>query len=669
MTSWLQAIAPFIVALLILGVPGACVMAALRVRGFAALALAPAISVSIIAVSAVVAPMIHLPWNWPVVALGTAITTAGVYAARRYIPVLTQATDPACNPSREKPGSIPATLIGVGTALAITTTVLLLNAHDPEQFTQGYDSVFHLNATEFAVQQQNASSFGISDFISATPNHGFYPAAWHGLTSLLIAITGISVPAATNVMWLAVAGVLWPLACVFLTRILFGSRPSLMAAAGALAVAFPSFPYMLLHYGSAYPNTLSNALVPIGVGLVLLIIRANRHKLLEPPLAFALVILYLPGTVVAQPNGIFSIILVVLPLLLWMLFEWAKKGWQKHPAISILRVVIAFALAVLIVWALFLLPQIRSLFNYTSPAFTTFWAGLWRSFSFAPWPVWFPAIALMALVITGIWQACKKKRQYWLLGSFVIIVLCYPTTVGSNDVFFNAVLAPWWDNPERISALLPLVGVPLAALGLTTFMSSLSKRFLYRLWWLGSGGTRLAGVVLLALAVTFSNPGLWQISGAVGRIYNVPQEPDNIAQVDAQELALIKVLDQYTTPEDVIANNPYNGSALAMGLAGRTMLFSYSSQVVLSPDQYTLRFWLNRVGSDQSVCAAAKRLGVTYLLDFGTDYIPAFDNPRSLYPGITLAAGSEGFTLVAKEGQAALYKLTLCAGSPLPAAK
>ena len=71
------------------------------------------------------------------------------------------------------------------------------------------------------------------------------------------------------------------------------------------------------------------------------------------------------------------------------------------------------------------------------------------------------------------------------------------------------------------------------------------------------------------------------------------------------------------------------------------------------------------MGSDQEVCAAAKRQGVTFLLDFGTDYIPAFNDPRSLYPGITLAADSDAFTLVASEGHAKLYKLTTCAGVQL----
>ena len=88
MTSWFEALPAFVAALLMLALPGGAVLLALRVRGLMALCLAPAVSVSVIAVSAVVAPLIHLPWNVAVVLLGTAIAAGAGWAARRFIPAL-----------------------------------------------------------------------------------------------------------------------------------------------------------------------------------------------------------------------------------------------------------------------------------------------------------------------------------------------------------------------------------------------------------------------------------------------------------------------------------------------------------------------------------------------------------------------------------------------------
>jgi hypothetical protein len=113
----------------------------------------------------------------------------------------------------------------------------------------------------------------------------------------------------------------------------------------------------------------------------------------------------------------------------------------------------------------------------------------------------------------------------------------------------------------------------------------------------------------------------------------------------------------------VLANNPFNGSALAMSLAHRTMLFPYSSMSAYDEDLVLLSRGLNMVGFDPAVCAAARHKGVTYLLDFGTDFITAEASASLTFPGIDLAAGSGAFSLVARVGHAKLYKLSSCAGS------
>ncbi|AIY02638.1 hypothetical protein ART_3039 [Arthrobacter sp. PAMC 25486] len=655
MSSWFEALPAFAAALLILALPGAAVLTALRVRGLMVVFLAPAVSVSVVAASAIVAPLIGLPWHLPVLLLGTAIAAAGAWLAQRFIPALRTVPE---NPGWSGIGPVA---VGALVSLAITTALLTLVAATPEQFTQGYDSVFHLNATEYAVETSNGSSFAISGFILPSGKAAFYPGAWHGLASLLAIVTGVSIPAATNIMWLAVAGIVWPLSIMFLTRVLFGGRRLLLVCAGILSAAFPAFPWLLLQYGSAYPNSLSNALVPVGIGLVLLILRPAVHTGLEPAQALAVVALFLPGAITAQPNGVFSILLVLTPLLAYLLFAWLRTGFFRSRRHGWSRLALLALVLAATAGALLSLPQIRSLFNYASLAFMPFPLALLRNFTHAPAPIWFPAVALTLLGVAGALAGRRLAGLRWLPAALLLLAFTYPMTAGTDFGPANILMAPWWDNPERIAALMPLLAVPLAALGMVGFVDWLS----HRLPTLAQRQGRPAAAVGLVVVLVLSNPGLWQMKGQVGIMYNVPAKPDGLAQVDAQELALIHRLGDYTTEHDVIANNPYNGSALAMALAGRTMLFPYSSQGDLSPDLYTLRFWLNRVGSDADVCAAAKRQGVTFLLDFGTNYIPAFDNPRSLYPGVTLAPDSDAFTLVASEGHARLFKLTTCDGSAL----
>ena len=129
MSSWFEAVPAFALALLILALPGVAVLMALRIRGLMALFLAPAVSVSVLAVSAVVAPLIHLPWGIPVVLLGTAVATVAAWVARRLIPALNNILLIAGPRSRVGLG---AALAGAGVSLAITTLLLLLVAPTPE---------------------------------------------------------------------------------------------------------------------------------------------------------------------------------------------------------------------------------------------------------------------------------------------------------------------------------------------------------------------------------------------------------------------------------------------------------------------------------------------------------------------------------------------------------
>ncbi|WP_420820321.1 DUF6541 family protein [Specibacter cremeus] len=642
-----------------LGAPGAVVLAVLRVRGLVAVCAAPAVSVSIIGVSAIVAPWIHLRWGAPVVVLGTAITAAAAFTVKRLVPALRPAQP------RDRRWTVPTAVVGTLVALGITTAVLANVTTSPESFTQGYDTVFHLNATENVLRTGNASSFAISSFILPSGSSVFYPAAWHGLASLLIILTGISVPAATNILWLAVAGVVWPLACVFLVRVLAGPNRTVLAATAVLAAVFPAFPYLLLFYGSAYPNALSNAVLPVGIGLVLLTLRPDRHAPISPAMAMTLVVLFLPGAGLAQPNGVFSILLVLTPLLAAMLVGWLRRGFGLSRRLGWLRLGIAVAVAGGGIGGLFLLPQFRGLFIYTSPAFLPFPLAALRNLTQAPDPVWFPSIVLTLLVLLGLWVCVKTHKRRWLVATLALLVLTYPLTTATNLPLANMLMAPWWDNPERVAAVMPLVAVPLAGMGLGAVVAWLGGKVRGRRRALALRFGEPATAAVLAVVLGLANPGLGQMRDALATMFDVPPGPNNLAQVDADELALIHRLDSLTTPDDVLANNPYNGSALAMALAGRTMLFPYSSQNDLDQDLYNLRFWLNLVGTDPAICAAAKRKGVTYLLDFGTSYIPAFDNPRSLYPGVTLAPDSDAFTLVAREGHAKLYKLTRCGGEPL----
>ena len=167
---------------------------------------------------------------------------------------------------------------------------------------------------------------------------------------------------------------------------------------------------------------------------------------------------------------------------------------------------------------LFTLPQIRSLFSYTSPAFLLFPVALLRNFTHAPDPIGFPSIALTILVVLGTWAGFRRPGLRWLPAALLLLTLTYPLASGTNAALANIVMAPWWDNPERIGALMPLLAVPLAALGLVGALDWLRRRFpgFANSPALARHKGRMTAAAGLAVVLVLSNPGLWQIKAEVG---------------------------------------------------------------------------------------------------------------------------------------------------------
>ncbi|GAA1348067.1 DUF6541 family protein [Arthrobacter roseus] len=654
MTSAYQAIPALLVALAILVIPGTAVMVVLRVRGLTAVALTPAMSISIVGVSAVVGPLIGLRWSWLVVAVGLAVVLIALLVLRRLAPVLANAVAS----TKVEAGPLKWALAGVTVAAVAITARFLLAIDNPEQFTQNYDTVFHLNSVRYILEEGNASSWFVNEF--TRPDAGapaFYPAVWQGLVSLLIQLTGISIPVATNVMWLAGAAVVWPLSAVFLTRILVGARPVVLAAAGVLSAAFAAFPLLLLQYGTVYPNGLSTSLLPIGVALTLVILKQGRESPLPPVAAWLLLVLYLPSQVLSQPNGIFSIAFLLTPLLLILLVRWLRAGFDVSNSNGRRRILLALVIAAVGSVLFFTNPTIQALATWANPQTMPFIEALWRAAANFPVPAWTPAIVLTALVLGGLILLGKRDGRGWLTVTWVMVVIVYGLAIGSANSVGNALISPWYGNPDRLASIMPVIGVPLAAVGIEWLVNAAHRKSGWAVLKNNAPFMAMAAAVVVAAA----SPPLWQLNARTAMAFTIPTTPDESKQLDTDELALLVRLDELAPEDAVLANNPWNGSALAVALADRDVLYPYMTMTAMGADRTLLSKRLDDVGTSSRVCDAAQRVGVTHLLDFGDDLISASENEGArAYPGIDGAAESGAFELIAAEGHAKLYRLKDC---------
>ena len=264
-------------AIIVLMVPGLLVSWAAGARGWVLAGSAGPVSVSVISVTAILTGFAGLPWGMVVVLAVSAVLAAAIFVLRRVLPRSLREHGAPLPAAGSVHGRAPghghrywADMLIAWFVVVVVFLVLFWCLGqifgNIENISQTFDNVFHLNAVRYIVDTGNASSLRVSGFTSSTGIGGFYPAAWHDVASLTQQLTGSTVPAAVNASNVAIAALVWPLSCLLLATASFGRRRIVVVAAAAFSAGLGSFPYLMLDFGVLYPNLLSIALLPAGIG-------------------------------------------------------------------------------------------------------------------------------------------------------------------------------------------------------------------------------------------------------------------------------------------------------------------------------------------------------------------------------------------------------------------
>ncbi|MGH3494509.1 MAG: DUF6541 family protein, partial [Sciscionella sp.] len=301
--SWWQLVPALGCAVLILFVPGYLVVRAWGMSGLVAAGAAAPISASIMAGSAVLGPFLGLRWSpllplWPTLVLGVLGLTARWSFPHWFA---------ACKPSRRRPWRSRWTLLAHLGALAIPAVLitrgLITMIGAPENISQTYDAIFHLNAVRYILDSGSGSSLTLGGMYSNGAHPGFYPGAWHDVVSVVVQLSGASIPMATNAVVIAVGALVWPVAAIFLTTRVTGNKPAPVLLAGALAAGFGALPYLMVDFGVLYPMYLSLALLPSVLALASMAFAAGDRGLTPAWLAVLVLLGAIPGLALAHPSS------------------------------------------------------------------------------------------------------------------------------------------------------------------------------------------------------------------------------------------------------------------------------------------------------------------------------------------------------------------------------
>lgn len=646
--EWIAAVPAILTALLVVYVPGLALLAVIRMRGLALLGFAPVAGVAIVAISALALGFLRVPWSPWAFASAAAIIVGVAFVVGLLltddIPVMPQTV-------RRWPFLVAAMVIGGG----FIAFRLMAYIQVPENISQTNDAVFHLNAIRYIGDIGSASSLQVSGFVGGT---GFYPAAWHGVVSLIVVITGASIPVAANAFTLVIGAVIWTTGIAWLARAITSST-MVAAYAAVLAGTLQTFPVLMFQWGVLYPNALSTALIPAALALVielprLLAVIAER-AFARAILGFLLVGVAAAAILIAQPAAFLIWALLVMVFLSAQALR-RPRGSRAWAALAAL-----LGWAVLgVIWLLFARSTSGSHWGPTEGKFEAAVNVLLNSQVTLP-AAW--AVSLLALI--GLVAAAWRAATRWVVVAWGALAVLYILVASAGrDIFREVLLAPWYADPSRIAAVAPIVVIPLAGLGIATLVRLIRTAYArgvepsvrLRVLSAGIGGVFAVLIAVVALVVTpVATPEFLKDNDVDVSTYRADED----SYLSTDERDLLEQLPALVGPDAVIVGNPSTGTAFGFALSGldvipRTWSPPETEQWAVLAEN------LRDAGSDPQVCDALEAYGdAGYVLDFGEgDTTPG----RWVMPGMTDFDGQPGFTEVAVVGDASLWRITACQG-------
>ncbi len=657
---WTALLGPTILAATLLILPGLVISLAGGLRGFAAVSYAPALSVTTISVAALATGFLNVGWGWPVVAVAAvvlALLAWGVSVALRRLFAAPDAGRVRRSLGQRLRDEAPL-WVGLAAAFVLLTRHVRNILDRPDAFSQTFDNIFHLSAIRYIFATGNASPFDIGLMTTPPGNpSAFYPTAFHDTASLVMASFPDTVTLPTNGVLLVTVALIWPLSCLALVRAIVPLSWPTAVATGVLAASFSAFPILLLDFGVLYPNLFGLALVPALMALVVQGFRLGTGEALEPWRAWCFLVASLPGLAVAHPNTLMTLVAIAIPMIVAALWRTVVR---HHRGETSTRTLIVALLAALVTGVV-----IRQLWVYvrpdeaaaTWPPITTIPSALGQAILNAPdqsraaWLV--SLVALIGLL------SVRRLRLGWLAASWGIIVALWLVIAGAGPTpFRTALVGIWYNDPWRFSATLPMVALPLAAVGVHRVVLAAQDaldRHRDRV------GVPPAAVLV---ALTLLVPGI--LVAGTQRASYMNEAVDNASQIYAltpesplvttDEYAILSLAAEQVPADAVVATNPWNGSSMAWALKG---IHTTTTHVLYtaSPDLEIVNESLDEAATSPATCDALDRLDVQYALDFGDREVHGAHHPM---PGFDSLGTARGFELVAEQGDAALFRITAC---------
>jgi hypothetical protein len=635
--SWIEAGGAFAAVIGVLIIPGLLVrLAGWGTGSLTMYFLVPAISISILSVASNVAHLVGLGWSLLPVAILTAVACAVAALLRRW-----------ARPEDRHPAHL-GVLAGFGGLAAATTVITLQLMYvfvGPDNISQTFDNIVHLNAIRGALNAGDASAFQIG----STSDIAFYPNGWHSVVTLVSEISGAGVPVAVNAANIGIGAFAWPASAIALSSTFFHSRPVALASTAALSTGFGAFPIMLFMFGVLYPNVTGYAILPAGIAAIVLLWRSSSRA---DRVRNAILLLLLCGGIgLGHPNAFLALYAIGAAVSIVYLTKRALRGSGQRLWWSTASAALVLSAGGMALWRLSETPYSMSRWGPWQTAAQSVGEALLLT------PRQYPVTIVTAvLVVAGIVTIVRHPARIDVATPFLVAatLFVFASGVGVGNPLREILTRPWYHDSYRLAALLPIAGIPLATLGVLAIFNLVRTRILRRAPTIAC--VSLATLTLVALFLVAIGSNVTHIARDARSSYTMDRGSPLLTP---DERALIDRLPDITTTDDLIAGSPATGTSLAFALADRPVMeyhiFGSRTEIELYLDEN-----LNRIEDDPRVCAAIRETGVTHVLDFGGSGVANIDANVN-HPGIHDLQPSSHLVLVDSEGpDARLFRVEGC---------
>lgn len=640
--TWLDLVTATAVALALVFVPGLAITIAAGLRGLWAPALAAPAGASVVGIAAVIAPIVGLAWS--VAAVGAVAIVAAV--ALLALRLLVWRRQPSDADTRSR-GVV--TLLAVVIAVVITTTQLIVVIGSPENVSQTFDNVFHLNAVRYILDNNNASPLFVASMTSAGLPPSFYPTGWHAIASLVVIVTGVSIPVASHATMLLFAAAAWPTGIILLTRTLGARSRAGLLVAGVAAASFPAFPLLPIDYGVLFPYMMGLSLVPASLAAVLGVRFAA--SLAERARWLVVVLGVIPGLAIAHPGALMAFLLFAAVIAALGVVSFLRSGAGRR--VKMLAGACA-GVGVVVFCGLWYMVRPEAAARSWPPDETVAQAiGEVLTASPARSAL---NIVMASLVIIGVIVCVRRRSQSDLIVLAIALISAILYVVVSGLPYWtprDMLVGVWYDNSPRLAALLPIIWVPLATMGYEEASAWARATLLAR----HTSPVVVRRAVAVATGVlVVAVPQFTVMRVAVNHAAANYRFTDSAALLSTDERELITRIPALVPADAVIAGSPWTGTSLAYALAGRRVLMAHTLTATTS-DTDLINEDLDEATAESPVCGAVRREKADFVLDFGSREIHGDHHP---FPGLEDLKDSSAVELVDRVGEAALYRVTAC---------